>query len=307
MHVYRWDLDKTYLDTDFASLRGLMRAATESATQKRCVPGATALLSGLAAQRRTKVAILSGSPKQMRGVIEQKLSLDGIEYDSLTLKDNLHNIKHGRFRAIRGQFGYKLPALFKARQGLGHAVGETLFGDDAEADALIYSVYADAISGEISAANVSRILEMTGAYPDQISDALRCLRRVSKCEAVEHIFIHLDYNSPPSRFLDLSRVLPVFSWWQAALVLYAAGRLDVSGVETVMNEVMEVESLDRWAMVALAQDMIRRNHVTWESIRCCLEKCGIDIDVSSSTHGDIEVSSQHRRKVDYLKIVREWG
>ena len=37
--VYRWDLDKTYVQTDFSSVRGLFRAATEKAENKRVVPG----------------------------------------------------------------------------------------------------------------------------------------------------------------------------------------------------------------------------------------------------------------------------
>ena len=77
MHTYRWDLDKTYLDTDIDSVSGLIRAAVESATSKRTVPGAGALMRAL--QRRKspcRIVILSGSPEQMRPVIAEKLALD---------------------------------------------------------------------------------------------------------------------------------------------------------------------------------------------------------------------------------------
>jgi len=47
LRVYRWDLDKTYLLTDFDSLRGIMRTAMEPAWAKRAVPGATALVREL--------------------------------------------------------------------------------------------------------------------------------------------------------------------------------------------------------------------------------------------------------------------
>src|SRR6187551_2237479 len=139
MRVYRWDLDKTYLQTDIDSMRGLLRSAVEPARSKRAVPGAAALLRELARERpgwRPRVVILSGSPTQMRSVLEEKLRMDGVRFDEFILKDNLGNLKRGRLRAVRGQFGYKLPQLLAGRVGLGAAVRETLFGDDAEVDAL---------------------------------------------------------------------------------------------------------------------------------------------------------------------------
>ncbi len=120
MYVYRWDLDKTYLQTDFHSVRGLLRSAMESPEAKRNVPGSAALMRALSAgveARPSRVVIVSGSPTQMREVLEKKLQLDGVRYDTLTLKDNLGNLKRGRFRAIRGQFGYKLPCLLRDRVG----------------------------------------------------------------------------------------------------------------------------------------------------------------------------------------------
>src|SRR5690606_37930766 len=47
--VYRWDLDKTYLRTEFDTVRDLLRTAVESPARKRTVPGASALLRELRA------------------------------------------------------------------------------------------------------------------------------------------------------------------------------------------------------------------------------------------------------------------
>ena len=47
MHIYRWDLDRTYLDTEIDSVRGLLRTALESAGEKKVIPGADALLRSL--------------------------------------------------------------------------------------------------------------------------------------------------------------------------------------------------------------------------------------------------------------------
>ena len=63
----------------------------------------------------TRLCIVSGSPRQMRSVLEEKLKLDGVEWDEFVLKDNVSNLMRGRFRALRGQVGYKLPAILESR------------------------------------------------------------------------------------------------------------------------------------------------------------------------------------------------
>src|SRR5260370_28293128 len=72
-----------------------------------------------------RVHILSGSPEQMRRRLEDKLRLDGISWDSFTLKPNLKNVLKLRFRALRDQLGYKLPALLHARAQFEHAHAAT--------------------------------------------------------------------------------------------------------------------------------------------------------------------------------------
>jgi hypothetical protein len=267
MHVYRWDLDKTYLDTDFGSISGLVRSATEPAHAKRATPGAAALVRALSSRPDVRIAILSGSPTQMRGVLQEKLRLDGVRFDELILKDNLDNLKRGRLRAIKGQLGYKLPALLQARLRTDSDAVETLFGDDAEADALVYSVYADTVAGRVGAAGVSRIMEAGGAYPDQIDQALESVASLQHANSIERIFIRLDRGVPTARF-DLlgSRVVPVSSWWQAALVLTGAGHLDPVRARSVLDSVMFREHLDPWAVAALTQDVVRRGHVEAEVI-----------------------------------------
>src|SRR5690606_10480098 len=74
--VYRWDLDKTYLRTEFDTVRDLVKTAFESAAQKRTVPGAAALLRELRATEPRGIYIVSGSPEQLRRVLEAKLKLD---------------------------------------------------------------------------------------------------------------------------------------------------------------------------------------------------------------------------------------
>ncbi len=258
MHVYRWDLDRTYLETEIHSVRGLVRAALEDAASKRTVPGAATLLKGLVEHDpESRVVILSGSPTQMRAVLEEKLHLDGIRVDRLILKDNLGNIRRGRLRAVRGQVGYKLPHLLEDRVGTSSSIRETLFGDDSEADAAIYCAYAEALEGELGRDELVRVLQEGRAYPDHIEMAVAALERVDQADAVEDIFIRVDRGVPVATFRMLGRrVIPVFSWVQAALVLHARGRLPVQGLARVADRVSA--RLDSRAVVGLLQDAVRR-------------------------------------------------
>lgn len=263
MHVFRWDLDKTYLVTEFGSVRAMLRTALEPAAAKQNVPGSAALLRALQQHAPgSRTSVISGSPTQMRRVLEEKLALDGIRVDQLTLKDNLGNLRRGRLRAVWGQVGYKLPELLAQRVGANPADTETLFGDDAEVDAAVYAVYADAISGRIDAATVRRVLERGGAYGDDISRAMQALERAPRGDAVEDIFIRLDAGRPLEQFAVLGpRVVPVFSWLQAALVLSRRGRLGHDGVAAVVRACMDADDLAPRAVSGLVQDAVRRGLV----------------------------------------------
>ncbi|MEZ4241296.1 MAG: phosphatase domain-containing protein [Myxococcota bacterium] len=267
MHVLRWDLDRTYLETEITSLRGLVRAALEDAATKRTVPGAAALIRGLCQHDPlAEVRILSGSPTQMREVLLQKLALDGVRVDRLILKDNLGNLRRGRLRAVRGQVGYKLPELLEDRVDVPSSARETLFGDDSEADALIYAAYAALLAGELHVDDLVRILQAGGAYPDAVDRAVAAARRVAQADAVDGIFIRVDRGVPVSVYRTLgSRVWPVFSWLQAALVLWGRERLPESALHEVAESVEAPE-----ARVGLLVDAVRRGLVDGEAIERAL-------------------------------------
>src|SRR5262245_49578928 len=202
--VARWDLDKTYLRTDFDTLPDLVRTAFERPDQKRAVPGATALLAALG-QTGARIHILSGSPRQMRKRLEDKLRLDRVRWDELTLKPNLSNVLRLRLRALRDQLGYKLPALLSARirdqaGAGGSGPSEVLVGDDAEADAFVYSLYADICEGLVEAPELRKILKAGRVYPDQRDACLAAFEQIRRGPSVERILIHLDRQSPPSHF-----------------------------------------------------------------------------------------------------------
>ena len=154
--------------------------------------------------------------------------------------------------------------LLRQRAGLGRATTETLFGDDAEVDALVYAVYADAVAGRLRPAEVSRIMEAAGAYPDHIDAALAALTLLSQAEAVHRIFIRLERPRAPGAFAALGRrVVPVHGWWQAALVLLADGHISGRAAGAVLAELVAAGA-DGFEVAALTQDIVRRGFVGGE-------------------------------------------
>jgi hypothetical protein len=265
-HVYRWDLDKTYLDTHFESLRKLARIPFESPEEKVNIPGSAALLRELCADKPeeppARVAIVSGSPTQMRRVLEKKLRMDGVVWHEFHLKPQWENIKRGRFRAMRNQVGYKLPLLLRSRAELGQAVPETLFGDDAEADAFIYSLYADLIADRIELGMLRKVLTRAGAYDEEVEESIGHLAHIDRADSVETIFVHLDKRTPPSRFRMFGpRLVPVYNYFQAALVLFSRRHFGSEGVVRVTRAFLEADGAGPDELANLFQDIVRRGHL----------------------------------------------
>ena len=261
-HISRWDLDKTYLRTEFDTVRDLVRTAFERADEKRTNPGAATLLREMS-RAGVKIHILSGSPEQMRRRLEDKLRLDGIVWDSFILKPNLQNMLRLRFRALKDQLGYKLPALLRARTSAAEAEAcETLFGDDAEADAFVYSLYADIMAGRAGEELVHAIGERGRVYEDVLDDIIRCVRLVKGTDIVERILIHLEQQTPPGDFAIYgTRVVPFYNYLQAAFVVHEDGRLPAQGVLRVATELVTQHRFDGDALARSYHDLGKRGHL----------------------------------------------
>lgn len=263
-HVARWDLDKTYLRTEFDTIKDLVRTALERPDEKRTNPGAATLLREMV-RSGVRVHILSGSPEQMRERLESKLRLDGIAWDSFTLKPNLQNMLRLRFRALRDQLGYKLPALLRSRASIPNDAplpAETLFGDDAEADAFVYSLYADVISGRVDAAGLRAICENGRMYEDVLEEVLDDAAKIRPADSVARIFIHLERQSPPDEFAAYGRrVVPFYNYLQAAFAMHEDGWLPTEAVLRVASELVLLHRFDGDSLARSYADLSRRGHL----------------------------------------------
>jgi hypothetical protein len=257
--VYRWDLDKTYLSTDFDSLRGLWRAAIEKAEDKQTFPGARSLLRELCATEHRGLYILSGSPEQMRKVLEEKLRLDGIRWDGLVLKPSLNRLLRGRFRFLRDQVSYKLTALLASRIAIGTPYDEVMFGDDAEADAFVYSLYADLCAGRVGLDLLAQVLELARAYDDDAAEVLELARALPKRDLCRRIFIHLERIEPSAAFAAFgSRVCAFHNYFQPAVVLLEDGLIDADAVVRVGLDLTVGYVFSPEALSASYADLARR-------------------------------------------------
>ena len=267
-HIFRWDLDKTYLATQFDSVADLVRTFLQRAADKDNVPGSAELLRALRRDSggRAQVFFISGSPKQMRGVLSKKLRLDGVHYDGFILKDNLRNLLRGRFRALKEQVGYKLPALLHARRDAPAGARETLFGDDAERDAFVYSLYADLIAERIPPEVLDAVFEIAGVYPDCRDAVYSALDHLKPADPVQRIIIHLERKSPPMRFDPYgARVVPVYNYFQAAVVLFADGQLRAETVGRLGTDLVEHHDFTLPMLLRSFQDLLRRGSISYEA------------------------------------------
>jgi hypothetical protein len=164
------DIDKTYLETAFETLLGMAKIAFEAATDKITVSGACDLLQGArwgylgGVQDPTRTApyglhFISSSPPQLRKVLEEKFTLDGLDWSSATLKNQAYNIKKGRFSLLKQQVAYKTAAILIRLKELPTSSSLYFLGDSAEFDAYIYIGISQRLSGELSESDFATYLE----------------------------------------------------------------------------------------------------------------------------------------------------
>jgi len=230
-----WDIDKTYIDTRFSTWRGLFAIPFEFAIDKQSMAGAVPLLHALrhgpdAAPRLTPLYFVSGSPIQLRRVIERKMVIDGVDFDGITFKDQLGLLLKGKARKLREQAGYKLAALLLYRRELPDAARYLLFGDDAERDAEIFSLYAEVCAG-LRADPLAKRLRKMGAAKEDAANVCRLAEQLPREESVDQIYVHLVRRTPLESFDRFEgQVVATRDFFEQSLHLAQHGRIRVSDV-----------------------------------------------------------------------------
>lgn len=267
--TYRWDLDKTYLRTEFESLRKMVRIPFEAGADKVHLPGVPELVRALRRhaeddKERPYVFFLSASPPQIGDAIREKLAIDEVAYEGITFKDQLGHLVRGRWGSLREQVGYKLGELLAARAAGPAAAVEYLFGDDWESDPLIYSLYADVLAGHVDLETLDRVLARVevGKTASRRILGLADVLCGSAPDAVAQVYINLERRTPPSRFRAYGRrLVPTFNTLQAAASLYELGRLGLEDVMEVARSLLGASGEAGYRLRNSIDDLTRRGHL----------------------------------------------
>lgn len=265
--VFVWDLDKTYLDTTFETLRGLWRTAMEKAFQKQNVPGTSTLVRALRnhwqeshrGQKDFPIYFITASPPQLEPKIHAKLNFDGIHPFGLFCKDNLQNIRPSRLWRLTQQVGYKLQALLQLRLHLSENVRQILWGDDSELDAIIYSMYSDLCARRLEEKEARKILKYFKVTGQQVDTILRLVEDVPKQDPVEKIYINLASDTDAEYYLKFGRrILPTYDSFQLALDLFQDKRLSALQVVKVAVDLIQNYGFATEDLESSLDDLVRR-------------------------------------------------
>ncbi len=251
--LYCSDIDGTYLQTDLSSAAGMLAIPFEFAIDKVAVPGAVALLRGLRHGKTERSALhplyfVSASPPQLRRVIERKMTLDGVEFDGIAFKDQLRMLFARRVREITHQVAYKLGALFRYRTLLPAGARWTLFGDDLEADAEIFALFADGCAG-LRGRDLAHAIESLGTRPDAAQFVAALADGLPRADPVEGVHIRLARRAGAVSWLGPARPLPdmggrlvaAADYLTLALVLHRRGHLRPEAVRAVARAILEAD------------------------------------------------------------------
>ena len=238
--VCRWDLDKTYLETSFESLRDLIKVPFEKGSDKKAVPGVVELIRGMrrcsiAAGYRQQLFFISASPPQISRAIREKLRLDGVEYEGISFKHQVRHLVRGRLDLLREQVGFKLDRLLAGARRVQPGARELLFGDDWESDPFVYSLYADLLSGGILPDDCERLLQRCRVHADYRRSAMDHLRRLgSERPTVAGVFI-LERRLRAGMSLQVfgARMKSFGNYLECSLWLHSMGLLDARAVTDV--------------------------------------------------------------------------
>lgn len=264
--VFVWDLDKTYLDTSWGSLKELWRTALEKAGQKRNVPGTGSLVralknswSGERGARDFPIYFITASPPQMESKIYEKLELDEILPLGAFFKDNLKNLKPKRLWRLTQQVGFKLQSLLQLRTRLKDDVRQVLWGDDSESDAVIYSLYSDICARRWSERELLEILRGLRVIGEQTDTILDLQDQIPPGDPVEKIYINLATDTDPDYYLKFGRrMVPTYNTFQAALDLSQDGRLTTEQVLRVAQDMVTNYGFTSEELESSFDNLVRR-------------------------------------------------
>ncbi len=136
---------------------------------------------------------------------------------------------------------------------------QILWGDDSEADAVIYSLYSDLCSRRLEEREARVILKYFKVIGQQVDTILRLLEDVPKQDPVEKIYINLAADTDADYYLKFGRrILPTYNTFQLALDLYQDQRLSAPQVVKVALDLVQIFNFGVEELEKSLDELIRR-------------------------------------------------
>ena len=272
--VYVWDLDKTYLDTKFETLKGLLKTAFEKGDQKKNVPGTASLVRALKTswmKRHPNLTMpfyfITGSPPQMEQKIIEKLQFDGIQPQGIFFKDNMQNLKPKRLWRLTKQVGFKLQSLLQLRTRLGEDVRQIFWGDDSEADAVVYCLFSDICARRYNESELVKILKHFHVVGSQMEKIFELQAKFPLHDPVEKIYINLAVDTDHEYYVKFGRrILPTYNTFQTSLDLFQDHRIDAQQVVFVAEDLVKNYEFTSDELEWSLDNLIRRQVLGQEAV-----------------------------------------
>jgi hypothetical protein len=272
--VLMWDIDKTYLDTKFETIRGLFKTIMEKPFQKQNVPGTSVLVRLLRTNfeekysgQRMPIFFITASPPQMERKVVRKLQLDGISPYGVFCKDNLKNLRPKRFWKLTQQVGYKIQALLLLRKMLHPNVKQILWGDDSESDAIVYCLYSDICSRRYQPDELRSILTSLRVVGEQLESIIWLQSQIPENDPVLRIYINQADDTDSEYYIKFGRrVMPTYNSFQTALDLFELKRFSAEQVVELGMDLRTNYGFTRDEIEKSMDDLIRRKILTAESL-----------------------------------------
>lgn len=180
------DIDKTYLETEFETFVQMAKTAIEDADEKRTVDGAHLVLSAARWHsvdgKPNPLHFVTASPPQLKLVLEKKLRIDDVQWNSIIFKNQAYNIRKGRMSLLRDHIAYKTLALHNVLLESGENTSAFMIGDNAELDSFIYTGLSLFLNGTLSKKGYKAYLASAGTDSQVIDELMDLISPVSGCK-----------------------------------------------------------------------------------------------------------------------------
>jgi hypothetical protein len=252
--VVRSDIDLTYLESDFHSATGLLGLLTSSARDRMTVPAMETVYSQITAPAGPgwPVTFLSGSPTFFSRVMEGRADVDGFHQDGVVLKP-FEDIVVSNLLALTvdeivpelaEQIGYKLHALLRLRLEIPGTTPEILFGDDSEADHVVYSLYSRFLSGELTGSGLVNALVSHDVAADWRAAIAPLLPQVqAHVTTGQVVAVYIRATAVPSALPVDDHRTPLFRHhdgaWPLALDFFEEGWFSAAQVQAVRARLVQ--------------------------------------------------------------------